>query len=149
MIRLILASLGLAALTVMLHGAGTTAAVRFTAGMWAGRVEPKPGLRASLFLACLVSLLMMLHIVEAVVWAAFLRLAGVLPDFQIAVYFSLTSYATVGYGDVVLPEPWRMFGPIEGSVGILMYGWSTAILVAFITAIYRQLFSSLATRNSS
>ena len=105
MIRLILASVGLAALTVMLHGAGTTSAVRFTAGMWAGRVEPKPGLRASLFLAGLVSLLMMLHIVEAVVWAAFLRLAGVLPDFQIAVYFSSAALFHIQVREVVALKP--------------------------------------------
>jgi hypothetical protein len=71
---------------------------------------------------------------------------GGLPDLESATYFSLTSYTTVGYGDVVLPERWRLLGPIEAAVGILMLGWSTGILVAVIGTIYRELFPSPKTR---
>jgi hypothetical protein len=77
-------------------------------------------------------------VAEAVVWALFFRLVGGLPDLETAIYFSLTSYTTVGYGDVVLPAPWRLLGPIEATVGVLMLGWSTGILVAVI----RPLFSA-------
>jgi hypothetical protein len=66
-----------------------------------------------------------------------------MPDLESAAYFSLTSYTTVGYGDVVLPEPWRLLGPLEAAVGVLMLGWSTGILVAAIGTIYGQLFRSL------
>ena len=64
-------------------------------------------------MAQLVGALLLLHLAEAVVWALFYVLVGALPDLETAVYFSLTSYTTVGYGDVVLPEPWRLLGPIE------------------------------------
>jgi hypothetical protein len=77
------------------------------------------------------------------VWALFFVAVGGLPDLETALYFSLTSYATLGYGDVVLPEPWRLLGPIEATVGTLMLGWSTGILVAVIGVIYGQLFPSL------
>jgi hypothetical protein len=90
-----------------------------------------------------VSALLLLHLAEAVVWALFFVLVGALPDLETAAYFSLTSYTTVGYGDVVLPEPWRLLGPLEAAVGILMLGWSTGVLVAVIGMIYRQLFLSL------
>jgi hypothetical protein len=63
-------------------------------------------------------------------------LADVLPDFETAIYFSLTSYTTVGYGDVVLPASWRILGPVEAGVGILMFGWSTGIMVTALTRIY-------------
>ena len=67
---------------------------------------------------------------------------GGLPDLESATYFSLASYTTVGYGDVVLPERWRLLGPIDAAVGVLMLGWSTGILVAVIGTIYRELLPS-------
>ena len=54
-------------------------------------------------MAQLVGALLLLHLAEAVVWALFFVLIGALPDLETAAYFSLTSYTTVGYGDVVLP----------------------------------------------
>ena len=45
------------------------------------------------------------------------------------------TYTTIGYGDLVLSEPWRMLGPIEGLIGILMCGLSTAIFFAMISRI--------------
>ena len=72
------------------------------------------------------------------VWAAFFVLIGALPDIELAMYFSLTSYTTVGYGDVLLPEPWRLLGPLEAAVGVLMLGWSTGILVAVIGQLFKS-----------
>jgi hypothetical protein len=99
-------------------------------------------------MAQLVSTLLLLHLAEAVVWALFFVLVGALPDLETAAYFSLTSYTTVGYGDVVLPEPWRLLGPLEAAVGVLMLGWSTGILVAVIGMIYGQLFPPLTGRGA-
>jgi hypothetical protein len=89
-------------------------------------------------MAQLVGALLLLHLAEAIVWALFYLLIGTLPDLETAAYFSLTSYTTVGYGDVVLPEAWRLLGPIEAAVGVLMLGWSTGILVVVIGVIYRR-----------
>jgi voltage-gated potassium channel len=98
-------------------------------------------------MAQLVGMLLLLHLAEAIVWALFLLLAGALPDLESAAYFSLTSYTTVGYGDVIVVKPWRMLGPLEAAVGVLMLGWSTGVLVAAIGRVYRQLFPSLGTRS--
>jgi hypothetical protein len=57
-------------------------------------------------------------------------------DFDLYWYLSGTTFFTLGYGDVVLPMSWRLLGPFEGAVGILMFGWSTGIMVAAITRIY-------------
>jgi hypothetical protein len=73
----------------------------------------------------------------------FFVLVGALPDMRTGTYFSLTSYATVGYGDVLLPEEWRLLGSFEGTVGVLMPGWSTSLMVAVIATVYRQHFSGL------
>jgi hypothetical protein len=142
-IKLLLAALGLTAITVIIHGVGAATAARRAVRLWGAR-QGRPGrLGGELLLAGLVSALLLLHLAEAVVWALFFVLVGALPDLETAAYFSLTSYTTVGYGDVVLPEPWRLLGPLEAAVGILMLGWSTGVLVAVIGMIYRQLFLSL------
>src|SRR5690242_15019373 len=57
--------------------------------------------------------IMVLHITEAILWAVFYYSRSLFHDFETAVYFSLTSYTTIGYGDVLLPQRWRLLGPIE------------------------------------
>jgi Ion channel len=60
------------------------------------------------------------------------------PNAEAAFYFSGVTYTTIGYGDVVLATPWRMLGPIEGLMGILMCGLSTSLLFAVINYIYQS-----------
>ena len=50
-----------------------------------------------------------------------------------AFYFSASSYSTVGYGDVVLPARWRLLGPLESMVGVLMCGISVSLLFVLVT----------------
>jgi len=138
MIKLVLCALGLTAITVIIHGVGALASGRRVVGLWTGRKDPPGWLGAELLMAQLVGALLLLHLAEAIVWAVFYVLVGALPDLETAAYFSLTSYTTVGYGDVVLPETWRLLGPIEAAVGVLMLGWSTGILVVVIGVIYKQ-----------
>src|SRR5262247_2357333 len=60
-------------------------------------------------------------------------LAKCLPNFESSFYFSAVTYATNGYGDLVLPKEWRMLGPIEGFTGILMFGLSTAFFFIVVS----------------
>jgi hypothetical protein len=143
MIKLVLCALGLTAITVIIHGVGTVASGRRVLGLWTRRGDRPGRLGAELLMAQLVGVLLLLHLAEAVVWALFYVLIGALPDLETAAYFSLTSYTTVGYGDVVLPQAWRLLGPIEAAVGVLMLGWSTGILVLVIGVIYRRFSPSL------
>jgi hypothetical protein len=46
------------------------------------------------------------------------------------------TYTTIGYGDLVLPKPWRMLAPVEGLTGILMCGLSASIFFAVVNRIY-------------
>jgi hypothetical protein len=75
-------------------------------------------------------------------WAAAFTAVGVLPDFETSLYFSFTSYTTVGYGDAIPPSTWRSIGPFEAAVGILMFGWSTGIMVAAVQKVYRDRLES-------
>ena len=52
--------------------------------------------------------------------------------FEAALYFSTSTYATIGYGDLVLPANSRLIGAIEGANGIILLGWSTAFFFAVV-----------------
>jgi hypothetical protein len=146
MLGVIVSALGLTVATVIIHGAGTVGATARAVRRRA-KLTSKPGrLAAELLMAELVGTLLLLHLAEAIAWAFFYVAIVGLPDLETAAYFSLTSYTTVGYGDVVLPSRWRLLGPIEAAVGVLMLGWSTGILVAMIAAVYRELFAAPKTR---
>ncbi len=82
--------------------------------------------------------LVMTHTVEIWLYAFAYFVIGSLPDFETALYFSTTSFTTLGYGDVVLDHHWRLFGAIEGANGLLLFGWSTAFLFS-VTARLRAL----------
>jgi hypothetical protein len=70
------------------------------------------------------------HAVEIWLWAVAYFLVGAIPDMPTALYFSVTTFTTLGYGDVVLGQDWRLLGGLEGITGFLLIGWSTAYLVA-------------------
>ncbi len=73
-----------------------------------------------------------LHGIVILLWASCYR-GLCLPSWESAFYFSASSYATVGYGDVVLPSKWRLLGPLESMVGMLMSGVSIGLLFAAVT----------------
>jgi hypothetical protein len=73
-----------------------------------------------------------LHGIVILLWASCYR-GLCFPSWESAFYFSSSSYATVGYGDVVLPAKWRLLGPLESMVGMLMSGVSIGLLFAAVT----------------
>ncbi len=131
MILQLLLALGLTGITVTIHAVGAVWIVLPLAGVWgpAASESPFPPIKPLIYL---VSGLLLLHLLEMAIWAGAFSLFGILPDYETALYFSLKSYTTVGYGDVLPAERWRLLGPIEAAVGVLMLGWSTGFLVAAV-----------------
>ncbi|MGZ5907614.1 MAG: potassium channel family protein [Reyranella sp.] len=82
--------------------------------------------------------LVAIHTIEIWLYGVVYLSLDALPDFESALYFSTTSFTTIGYGDVVLERSWRLFGAVEGANGLLLFGWSTAFLIA-VTARMRIL----------
>jgi hypothetical protein len=88
-------------------------------------------------------LLIVFHVFEIVVWGLFFWWRNCLPDAESSFYFSGATYTTIGYGDVVLPKGWWLFGPAEGLTGILMCGLSTALFFAVVS---KRIFQRIETQ---
>jgi len=71
--------------------------------------------------------------VQIAIWAFFYAWDHGMPDLPSAFYFSAVTYTTTGYGDLVLPNEWRLVGGVEALTGILMCGWSAAFFFAVVT----------------
>src|SRR5215468_9203453 len=75
-----------------------------------------------------VSVLMAAHAVEVIVWALAYLIVHAVPAGGNLVYFAFVNYTTLGYGDIVPVERWRLLGPITALNGVLLIGWSTAVI---------------------
>ena len=77
--------------------------------------------------------LIVIHLLEIAVWALFFWWGKCLPDVESSFYFSGVTYATLGYGDLLLPKEWQLFGPLEALTGTLMCGLSIAFFFAVLS----------------
>jgi hypothetical protein len=138
MLWIILIACALVAITVAVHAFGLAALV---GAVWRKHSQPPTRFLPMTWLLIRVTwLLLLIHVIEIAVWALFFLWADCLPDAESAFYFSGVTYATVGYGDLVLPEPWRMLGPVEGLTGTLMCGLSTGFFFAFLNRVFGAKF---------
>jgi len=79
--------------------------------------------------------IVVIHGLEIWLYALLYLRLDALGQLESALYFSLVTFSTVGYGDVVLPHQWRILGATEGPVGVIMLGWSTAFLISLLSQI--------------
>jgi Ion channel len=129
----------LVAVTIGVHGAGTLVIfwTLFRSRMFAMRHFGN--FHNTTLLMSVVVALMAVHLTEVACWASFYFYKGFFPDFGTSLYFSIVTYTTVGYGDVVLRDKeWRLLGGVEALTGSLMLCWSTVILVNVLNKLYRR-----------
>jgi hypothetical protein len=72
------------------------------------------------------------HFLEVMVWAATYALVGVAPPGDQLVYFAFGNYTTLGYDEIVAPEQWRLLRPLTALNGIMLIGWSTALIIEIL-----------------
>jgi hypothetical protein len=88
--------------------------------------------RADALMSSVVFLLLALHVLEIIVWAAALVFAGLVPDWRTAGLFAGNTYTTLGYGAYVLPRGWGMMSPLIAISGLFTFGWSGSVLVDLV-----------------
>lgn len=129
LVQLFLATI-MSLVTVAIHLTGLALLVRVLRSHHR-LVKPLKGAPVAI-LMIVTATIFAIHTAEIWLYALLYILLGALGNFELALYFSTVTYSSVGYGDVLLGQEWRIFGAIEGATGILMIGWSTAFLVSML-----------------
>lgn len=118
--------------TVLVHFIGLSGLLALI-----GRYRPSDGRNRSIMSDAAAILaaafgLFALHGIEIWSYALLYWSTSAIQTFEAALYFSTSTYATIGYGDLVLPANSRLIGAIEGANGIILLGWSTAFFFAVV-----------------
>lgn len=123
---------GMIALCVVIHGLGLFTLQRAMLGETTReRLERLDALSltGTMFTLLTVFALIFVHFIEIWLFAFLYDFLGALPTFQESLYFSTISYATIGYSDAAIANEWRMVAALEGILGVILLGWSTAFFV--------------------
>lgn len=68
------------------------------------------------------------HTLEVLVWALMYEVVQAAAPGGDVLYFAFVNYTTLGYGDITPVREWRLIGPLTAMNGVLLFGWSAAIL---------------------
>lgn len=125
------------ALCLVIHAAGILLMAEWLLHSREDLERNVSGKRFALLIVTLFGALMFLHAIQTSLWAVFYYTRNLFSDFETSLYFSTVSFTTIGYGDVVLPQKWRLLGVVEGLSGTLLCGVSTAFIFAVINAMFQ------------
>jgi Ion channel len=75
-----------------------------------------------------VGILLVAHVAEVIAWSLGYAILDAAPAGADVLYFAFVNYTTLGYGDIVPVERWRLLGPMAAMNGVLLFGWSTAVI---------------------
>ncbi len=132
MLRQLLVSIAVSVCNIAIH------AIVMAAVLWVVRVaEERATSRQSLrqlvgVMIATVSVFMAAHIAEVFVWSLAYMTVGAAPPGTDFIYFAFVNYTTLGYGDVTPMERWQLLGPMTAMNGVLLFGWSTAVIFAVL-----------------
>ncbi len=76
------------------------------------------------------------HILQFATWAALFRLIGEFDDFGTAFYHSTVNFTSLGYGDIVMSESWRLLGALEAANGVLMFGLTAGLILSVMNQLF-------------
>jgi len=129
--------------TTFVHAGFTGLSLWILRNVHASRWATRSGLLGTCLIAGVVVALFLAALVESAIWAATYLHLGALQSFEESLYFSIVTYTTLGYGDITLNETWRILSAFEAANGTIMFGWSTALVYAFVQHAIRRRETSL------
>jgi hypothetical protein len=128
MLRQFLVGGAVSVLNIVIHALVMTIVVRVARAIWEQKADRFLSLLLIAVMVPTVTIFMVAHTIEVFVWSAAYAIVGAAPANSDHVYFAFVNYTTLGYGDVLPLEHWRLLGPITAMNGMLLFGWSTAVI---------------------
>lgn len=127
MLRQFLVGAAVSVCNIVIHALVMAAVVRVARTAGAKDIS-RQSLRLIAVMVATVSVLMAAHTSEVIVWSLAYAIVDASPAGADPVYFAFVNYTTLGYGDVTPVERWRLLGPMTAMNGVLLFGWSTAVI---------------------
>ena len=125
-------------ITIAIQAVGTVIVikmVRYASHHLTGRWKIETLVVVTAATGCLLTIV---HLLEVLVWAQLYALTGATEPDNVY-YFAFVNFTTLGYGDLIPARPWRILGPMTAANGMLLFGWSTAVLFAVLSRAIAQL----------
>ena len=127
MLRQFLVGMAVSVCNIAIHAMVMVAVIQ-VARAASERATSRQSLRLTAVMSATALVLMVAHLAEVLVWSVAYSLIRIAPPGTDLVYFAFVNYTTLGYGDVTPLERWRLLGPITAMNGVLLFGWSTAVI---------------------
>ena len=133
MLRQLLVGTAVSACNIAVHALVMATVVQVSSRIAGAKDTVRESLRLTTVMIATVSIatvpiLMAAHFSEVMVWSLAYTIVGAAPTGADPVYFAFVNYTTLGYGDVTPVARWRLLGPITAMNGVLLFGWSTAVI---------------------
>jgi len=132
MLNQVLLGSALVLLTSLIHAGGMLIAIRVLRTIHPERLNLESHLLGAILTAGVVLMMFSVGLLESLVWAYAYIAVGAFSELEQAFYFSMVVFTTLGFGDVTLGETWRVLSTFEAANGIIMFGWTTALIFAFV-----------------
>ncbi len=112
---------------IIIHALVMLLVVRVAQSVSARNLGQPPFLLVGVMVSTVV-VLMLAHAIEVCVWSLAYSLVQLAPADKSQLYFAFVNYTTLGYGDITPVAKWQLLGPITAMNGVLLFGWSTAVI---------------------
>jgi len=133
--------LALVCATTIVQAGFMIAGVKFVEWRLAVRGRFRKHLPKAILVSAFTAWMFIGMVLQALIWALlYLSHPAIttLPDLETALYFSMVTFTSVGYGDVVLTGNWRMLASLQGANGVILFGWTTALIFYVIQSVYKH-----------
>jgi hypothetical protein len=137
MLRQILYGAGISLANIAVHAAAMVLVIgvaRATAARWPSSAVS----HLIVVMIATVAVLMVAHTCEIAIWSAAYAFVNAAPEGADRMYFAFVNYTTLGYGDIVPAPRWRLLGPMTAMNGVLLFGWSTAVIFEVLRSTLRD-----------